>query len=114
MCPGCLERNSGDGRGSTRTVGMLCSLCRKIAIYACLSKTRFADQEAARALPWKQRVYPCPLCDGWHCATASRKIRAGDEDVLRRLAPMYDQLALDPKVKTAVIYGWRLRRGAGI
>lgn len=112
VCPGCLIRTASYGKGLTRTIGMLCDLCQRLAIYACLSKTRFADRDTARDQPQEQRVYRCLLCDGWHRSSTARSITSGDSDVMRRLAPLYDRLALDPQIKAALIYSWRLRRGA--
>jgi hypothetical protein len=43
----------------------------------CFRKRRFRSAEHARrtARRWEQRIYFCPVCNGWHCATD--RVRAG-------------------------------------
>lgn len=37
----------------------------------CHSKARYATEAEAQAKAdeWGQRIYLCPICNGWHCAS---------------------------------------------
>lgn len=108
VCPGCRSRPPCGGRGGLGKLGILCHLCRSHVVYGCLSKQRLDEQPRDRK---GNRAYACLLCGGWHRSSRSR-VHGRHDEVLERLAPLYAALALDPAEKAALVYQWRLRRGA--
>lgn len=81
----------------------LCLACAWEAFRACLSKPRFADEEAAvAAIPGARaedlpflHAYPCPLCGGAHQTKKRTQLRDQQRAAVAGVQAAYLRLGLD-------------------